>query len=208
MLLINKRKEKEMNQVYSIYDMPQIIFDDELTIEELISFAYKKVHCYEPAGLDIVTLFDIVDKRVLDKKKKCKDEINKNSKLYLTYIMKDKFFFIEGGWGQALMEEIGYYYIEEVTSIRFHLEDLEGVVALNYNLPLEDIYNYLLKLTYIGKEQTVFVIKELPAYRIYNSRTEKFYLPKDNQIRLFDAKQGFLDLKHKKLKGILLTFRL
>ena len=57
--------------------MEDVVFDDEKTVRELIEYVFEESDCYEPMGMDVVTVYDASTYRVVtDTSKKCKDELN------------------------------------------------------------------------------------------------------------------------------------
>ena len=145
-----------MKRTYHIFDCDPIDFDDERTVRELIEKAFEENDYFEPAGMDIVTLYDAAQyKVVIDTDVPCKDAIrpygyrdNFNG-LCFAYLKPHWFFYAEGGWGHHMIDMNAARYVDNPMAVKFVFEDFRHTVVVNGNATPKAIYDYLFKTSYI-----------------------------------------------------------
>ena len=82
-------------------------FDDSKTVREMIQFAFDQLDYYEPAGMEIVTVFQCHHPKTStgwftrDTGRICAEEIINTDELCFAYQIPDVFYFAEGGWGAS-----------------------------------------------------------------------------------------------------------
>lgn len=165
-----------MDKLYKIFDMEPVVFDDRKSVKELIEFVFNQSNCCEPAGMNIVTIYDASNYHVItDTSVPCykafasQDNIGHGRNgLCLAYYLPNLFFYAEGGWGKHMIEMDVVENISNPVAIDFRFADFRNTVVLNGKLTIRQIYNYLLKANYIEKEENIFKFYEkdygLPDY--------------------------------------------
>lgn len=141
-----------------------IQFDDSKTVRELILCAFEQYGYDEPAGMDIVTLFQSHHSDsyngwfTRDTSRICAEEIENPDGLCFAYQMPGVFYFAEGGWGHH-MEELGNHpLIPDPVSIRLRFDDFDNTVVINGKYTFGDIAGYLKKTRYIPQNSRVLLI--------------------------------------------------
>ena len=153
-----------MERLYRFFDMEDVLFDDERSVKELMEYVFEKSDCYEPMGMDIVTVYDASKYYVVtDTSKKCKDELDPSggNGFTVAYLKEDKFFFAEGGWGHHMIDMNAVKLIGNPINIRVVFDDFKNSVVINGNLTLGEIYAFLCDTTYISRSESNFFIGDL-----------------------------------------------
>lgn len=184
-----------MKRNYKFFDMGTVEFDDENSVESLVEFVFYHFDYYEPAGMDIVTVYDATQHHVvIDKKRKCKDElVVGNNGFCIAYFFRNKFFFAEGGWGHNMIQMDAVQYIENPISVQLRFHDFKNTVVINGNVTLEEIYNFLYKSNYISQEQSAFVFCDMNNGLPELENAVEFYIPHSKNIRLCTACKEFIE---------------
>lgn len=163
-----------MMQKYNFFGEEPIEFDDEKSVKDLIQYAFDQFDYYEPAGMEIVTLFQPHSPLshmgwfTTDTNRKCSDEILNRDYLCFAYYMPNVFYFAEGGWGHHMKELGNHPDIPDPIQLRLHLEDHFHRVIINGNYCFHDVIHYLKKTQYISEECN--------KVRVLFPRTEKSYI--------------------------------
>ena len=177
-----------MERLYRFFDMEHVTFDDEKTVAELIAAVYAKSDCYEPMGMDAVTVYDAGQYRVVtDTSRKCKEELDPshNNGFCLAYFKKGKFFFAEGGWGHHMTELCPPGWVDDPVCITLAFGDFESAVVINQALTLGEITAFLRNTAYIRSDECLFLVGERlePPRKSYDVRTADGALPLGEAIR-------------------------
>lgn len=172
-----------MNKLYKVFGMEPIVFDDRKPVKELIKFVFDQGDYYEPAGMNIVTLYDASSYHVItDTTMPCYKAFSSqgnmghgNNGLCLAYYLPNRFFYAEGGWGKHMIEMDVVENISDPVAVEFRFTDFKNTVVLNGNLTIRQIYNYLLKTTYIEESETVFKFYQKDGYGLPDRSSCKTY---------------------------------
>lgn len=173
-----------MERLYKIFDLEPVYFDDQKSVKELLEYALDRSDYYEPAGTDILTVYDASKYHVVtDTSIACceafspKDSLGHGRNgLCLAYYLPNCFFYAEGGWGHHMKEMNLAKKIPDPVAISFQFNDFKNTVVVNGNLSIEQIYDYLTKTTYLEKPQTTFNFYDM-----------EYGLPKPGTKRTFQA---------------------
>lgn len=153
-----------MNRHYRFYDMEDVVFDDQKSVKELMEYVFEQSDYYEPAGMDIVTVYDASKYYVVtDTSQKCADELNPsgNNGFCVAYLKQGKFFFAEGGWGHHMIEMNAVKLIDNPVDVKVVFDDFRNTVVINGALTLGEIFSFLCMTTYISPREKHFLIGEL-----------------------------------------------
>lgn len=126
-----------MIQKYSFFNEDIIEFDDTRSVKELIQYAFEQFDYYEPAGMEIVTLFQCHHPQsdtgwfTIDTNRKCSDEIIDRNNLCFAYYMPNVFYFAEGGWGHHMIELGNHPNIPRPVALKIRFEDFDNTVIIN-----------------------------------------------------------------------------
>ena len=140
-----------------------IEFDDSKSVKELINYAFDKFDYFEPAGIELVTLFQCHHPNsstgwfTTDTSKKCSEEIINSEGLCFAYYIPNVFYFAEGGWGHHMIELGNHPIIPNPVAIILRFEDFNNTVVINGAYSFNDIIDYLKKTQYI--EETYNILK-------------------------------------------------
>lgn len=154
-----------MIKTYSfITDNITFDFDDSRTIRELIDHAFNQFDYYEPAGMEIVTLFQCHHSKTstgwftTDTSRKCADEIENADELCFAYYMPGVFYFAEGGWGHHMIELGNHPIISHAVDIKIRFDDFRNTVVINGEYCFNDIVSYLKKTEYIPEDSSRLLV--------------------------------------------------
>lgn len=177
-----------MIRSYSFFDGGTLEFEDSKTVKELIQYAFERFGYYEPAGMEIVTLFQCHHSQsytgwfTTDTNRICAEEIENRDELCFGYQMPDVFYFAEGGWGHHMVKLGNHPIIPDPVALKIRFEDFDNTVVINGKYCFSDIIKYLKDSHYISGFSRLLVnpagIPDGP-YSIY---------PSDNimQLKLVD----------------------
>ena len=144
-----------MIRKYTFHGEGTIEFDDEKSVRELIQKAFEEFDYYEPAGMDIVTVFQSHHSDsytgwfTTDVNRSCADEIEDRDWLCFAYFLPNIFYFAEGGWGHHMPELGNHPEIPDAVSLNLSFEDFDNTVVINGNYCFKDIIRYLMETEYI-----------------------------------------------------------
>lgn len=172
-----------MDKIYKVFGMEPIVFDDRKPVKELIKFVFDQGDYYEPAGMNIVTFYDASSYHVItDTAMPCYKAFSSQNNmghgsngLCLAYYLPNRFFYAEGGWGKHMIEMDVVENISDPVAVEFRFTDFKNTVVLNGNLTIRQIYNYLLKTTYIEESETIFKFYQKDGYGLPNRSSCKTY---------------------------------
>lgn len=156
-------------------------FDDSKTVRELIEYAFDRFDYYEPAGMEIVTVFQYYHSGsyngwfTRDPGRTCAQEIENPDALCFAYQMPDVFFFAEGGRGHHMSELGNHPVINDPVQIKLRFEDFENTIVINGKYTFRDILKYLKKTGYIPDGQRTVRVKPVgTAFSYELSETHSF----------------------------------
>ena len=183
-----------MIRTYSFFDMETVQFDDELPVKDLMKHIFDESDYYEPAGMDIATALDAHYAHIVtDTSKKCKDELLSERDFCVAYYVPDKFYFAEGGWGHHMREMDAINNISNPVDVQFRFKDFKHTVVLNGKITLKEIYAFLVKSTYIDKQQQLFRFCEMDR-GMPDFQTEKeFSLSENCDLTINKACEGYIE---------------
>lgn len=144
-----------MKQSYTFFDGGKIEFDSERSVRELVAYAFDTFGYYEPAGMELVTLFQghhpdtNTGWITTDLSLKCADEIKDRDNLFFAYYLPNVFYFAEGGWGHHMPFLGNRPHIDDAVSISLRFEDFENTVVVNGKYTFNDIISFLKRNEYI-----------------------------------------------------------
>lgn len=145
-----------MLQTYHfIYDPPPLSFDDTQSVKSLLAYAFDHFDYYEPAGLEIVTIFQPHHSQsncgwfTTDTSRTCAEEIESPEHLCFAYHLLECFYFAEGGWGHHMPELGNHPSIPDPVLLPLRFEDFNNSVVINGNLTFRDVISYLQRYDYI-----------------------------------------------------------
>ena len=133
-----------------------LAFDDSKTIRELIEYAFDEFEYYEPAGMELVTLFQCHHSQsdtgwfTTDTTRICSEEIENRDELCFAYQMPGVFYFAEGGWGHHMTGLGNHPLIPDPVALKIRFEDFDNTVVINGKYSFSDIIRYLEKTDYIA----------------------------------------------------------
>lgn len=147
-----------------ICENASIEFDDSKTVRELIDYAFDQLEYYEPAGMQLVTLFQCHHSKSLngwftrDTSRTCAEEIENPDELCFAYQMPDVFYFAEGGWGHHMTELGNHPIIPDPVDLKLRFEDFNNTIVINGQYTFSDIIKYLVKTEYIPKNSSRLLV--------------------------------------------------
>ncbi|MBQ7433253.1 MAG: hypothetical protein IJV50_07345 [Lachnospiraceae bacterium] len=145
-----------MIKKYTFFDGGSLMFDDSKTVKELIQYAFEAFDYYEPAGMEIVTLFQCHHSQsntgwfTIDTERTCSEEIENCDKLCFAYHLPGIFYFAEGGWGHHMIELGNHPDIQNPVAIKIRFDDFKNTVVINGKYCFDDIVRYLKNTNYIS----------------------------------------------------------
>ena len=138
-----------------ICDSISFSFDDTKTVRELIDCAFEQFDYYEPAGMDLVTIFQCHHSKsnngwfTRDTSRICAEEIENPDELCFAYQKSDVFYFAEGGWGHHMTDLGNHPIIPNPVALKLRFEDFDNTVVINGKYTFSDIIGYLKETEYI-----------------------------------------------------------
>ena len=147
-----------MIQKYTFSGSEEIMFDDEKSVRELVQCAFDRFDYYEPAGMELVTVFQYHHPATntgwftTDTARACKDEIVNPNELCFAYSLPGVFYFAEGGWGHHMPELGNHPEIPDPVAISLRFEDFDNTVVINGNYCFHDVLDYLKRTDYIDAD--------------------------------------------------------
>lgn len=155
-------------KLYDIFDIGKLEFDENKTIAELVETAFEEYGYWEPAGIELVTIYDAEHYNVvLDRNKTCK-EAGLGKKLCIAYFKPNTFFYVEGGWGHHMIQMNAVKYIDNPIWFQLIFDKFQGVPVINGNVTLRQMFKFLSNAGYIDEECHRFIIYEWDEYYSMN----------------------------------------
>ena len=162
-------------------------FDDSKSIRELIKYAFSVFGYYEPAGMELVTLFQCHHSHsnegwfTTDTTHICSEEIENCDELCFAYQMPGVFYFAEGGWGHHMTELGNHPTIPNPVALKIRFEDFDNTVVINGKYRFSDIIRFLTDTGYVADCHGVLVnpvgISDAP-----------YFIPLDDNLLHLDLK--------------------
>lgn len=152
-----------MLKKYYFFGSGTVEFEDSKTVKELIQYAFEQFGYYEPAGMEIVTLFQCHHSQsncgwfTRDTDRTCAEEIENCDELCFAYQMPGVFYFAEGGWGHHMPELGNHPIIPDPVELRIRFEDFDNTVVINGKYCFNDIIKYLKATQYITDHPMLLV---------------------------------------------------
>ena len=176
--------------------MEPVMFDNELSVKELMEYVFEQSDYCEPAGMEIVTALDVHRQHIVtDTSKKCKDELQGKGKncFCVAYYLPSKFYFAEGGWGHHMEDMDAFDRIPNHVSIQFRFDDFRHTVVVNGDISLRRIYDYLVKTTYIQEDQVSFKFFDMGAGLIDLDTERDYLISQDGEVDLRTACKDYIE---------------
>ncbi len=138
---------------FNIHKRIEIEFDENRSVAELISAVYEKYGIEAKNGIDGVTVYDMKNYHVVTNRKSSLKKENLSSGLCFAYFKKDKFLYVEGGWGHHMIK------MDAVSKIRepfmFYMSFIKPLndyaFVANKKMTVAELYGELVKGEYIHK---------------------------------------------------------
>ena len=151
-------------QLYEIFDVGEIEFDENKTIAELVETAFEEYGYWEPAGMDMVTVYDIKSYRmILDRNSTCL-EAGIGDWLCIAYYKPNMFYYVEGGWGHHMIQMNAVDMIESPVSFQLRFGEFVGSPVINGNITLTSMFNFLKEADYIDEDCNTLIVYEFDEY--------------------------------------------
>lgn len=131
--------------VFNARDEWFIEIDDSKTIAELVVAIYDKYGVSDRRWLEYTTVYDTHNKHVIIDRNSTIASNNMDEHLCLTYFVKDKFLFVEGGWGYYMMNMDALHYIKGAVQFEIPFKGIFGgqTYVASDTLTIEELYNAL-----------------------------------------------------------------
>lgn len=147
-----------------------LLFDDSKTVKELIQYAFDEFDYYEPAGMEIVTLFQPQSRThtgwfTTDTTRLCAEEIENEKNLCFAYHMPNVFYFAEGGWGHHMLHLGNHPQIDSPVLLHLRFEDFDHSVVINGKYTFEDIITFLKKYDELPENASALLIRAINPYQ-------------------------------------------
>lgn len=147
-----------------------LFFDDTKSIKELIHYAFNEFDYYEPAGMEIVTLFQPQSRTstgwfTTDTSRLCVDEIEDAENLCFAYHMPNVLYFAEGGWGHHMLHLGNHPQIDNPVLLHLRFDDFDNSVVINGKYTFENIISFLKRTNYLPREVCSLLIRAIAPYQ-------------------------------------------
>ena len=148
-----------------------LFFDDMKPVKELIQYAFNEYGYYEPAGMEIVTLFQPYSSHTstgwftTDTSRLCVDEIENAENLCFAYHMPNVFYFAEGGWGHHMWHLGNHPQIDNPVNLRLRFDDFNHSVVINGKYRFEDIIFFLKATSYLSEGASSLLVRAITPYK-------------------------------------------
>ena len=159
-----------MNRTFNFCGEKPIFFDDAKTVRELIQHAFNEFGYYEPAGMEVVTLFQPQSRTLngwftTDTSRLCADEIEGTENLCFAYQMPNAFYFAEGGWGHHMLHLGNQPQIDDPVLLHLRFDDFDNSVVINGKYTFEAITRFLRRTNYLSREACSLRIRPINPYQ-------------------------------------------
>ena len=159
-----------MMRMFQFEGESTLFFDNSKSVQELIQYAFDQFDYYEPAGMEIVTLFQphvrtntgwfTTDTTLL-----CADEIKSGDALCFAYHMPKVFYFAEGGWGHHMIELGNHPEIDNPVLLHLRFENFDHSVVINGKYLFKDIITFLKRYDYLPEQASTLMIRAINPYQ-------------------------------------------
>ena len=170
-----------MNRAFKFDGEEALFFDDTKSVKELIRYAFNEFDYYEPAGMDVVTLFQPQSRTntgwfTTDTSCLCVDEIEDAENLCFAYHMPNVFYFAEGGWGHHMLHLGNHPQIDNPVVLHLRFDDFNHSVVINGKYTFETIICFLKQTNYLSREACSLLIRAISPYQ------EPFLISFDSEL--------------------------
>ncbi len=147
-----------------------LFFDDAKSVKELIRYAFNEFDYYEPAGMEVVTIFQPQSRTytgwfTTDTSRLCVDEIEDAENLCFAYHMPNVFYFAEGGWGHHMLDLGNHPQIDNPVVLHLRFDDFNHSVVINGKYTFETIISFLKQMNYLSRDARSLRICAINPYR-------------------------------------------
>lgn len=159
-----------MHRMFKFEGQEPLFFDDTKSVKELIQYAFNEFDYYEPAGMEIVTLFQPQSRTstgwfTTDTSRLCVDEIEDAEILCFAYHMPNVFYFAEGGWGHHMLHLGNHPQIDNPVLLHLRFDDFDNSVVINGKYTFENIISFLKRTNYLPREVCSLLIRAINPYQ-------------------------------------------
>lgn len=159
-----------MTRTFQFEGEPPLLFDDSRSVKELIQYAFDEFGYYEPAGMELVTLFQPQARTdtgwfTTDTGRPCADEIEIRKNLCFAYSMPKVFYFAEGGWGHHMLHLGNHPPVDTPVMLHLRFEDFDHSVVINGTYTFEDIINFLKQYQYLPEQASELLIRAINPHQ-------------------------------------------
>ena len=159
-----------MHRMFKFEGQEPLFFDDTKSVKELIQYAFNEFDYYEPAGMEIVTLFQPQSRTstgwfTTDTSRLCVDEIEDAEILCFAYNMPNVFYFAEGGWGHHMLHLENHPQIDNPVLLHLRFDDFDNSVVINGKYTFENIISFLKRTNYLPREVCSLLIRAINPYQ-------------------------------------------
>ena len=159
-----------MHRMFKFEGQEPLFFDDTKSVKELIQYAFNEFDYYEPAGMEIVTLFQPQSRTstgwfTTDTSRLCVDEIEDAEILCFAYHMPNVFYFAEGGWGHHMLHLGNHPQIDNPVLLHLRFDDFDNSVVINGKYTFENIISFLKRTNYLPREACSLLIHAINPYQ-------------------------------------------
>ena len=159
-----------MNRVFKFDGEEPLFFDDAKSVKELIRYAFNEFDYYEPAGMEVVTIFQPQSRTntgwfTTDTSRLCVDEIEAAENLCFAYHMPNVFYFAEGGWGHHMLHLGNHPQIDNPVILHLRFDDFNHSVVINGKYTFETIISFLKQTNYLSREVCSLLIRVINPYQ-------------------------------------------
>lgn len=159
-----------MCRMFNFSAQEPLFFDDTKSIKELIQYAFDEFGYYEPAGMEIVTLFQPKSRTytgwfTTDTSRLCVDEIEDAETLCFAYHMPNVFYYAEGGWGYHMLHLGNHPQIDNPVLLHLRFDDFDNSVVINGKYTFENIISFLKRTNYLPPKVSSLLIRAINPYQ-------------------------------------------
>lgn len=170
-----------MDRMFNFEGEESLFFDDTKSVKELIQYAFDKFDYYEPAGMEIVTLFQPQSRTstgwfTTDTSRLCVDEIESAEHLCFAYHMPNAFYFAEGGWGHHMLYLGNHPQIDNPVLLHLRFDDFNNSIVINGKYTFENIINFLQETNYLPRKTSGLLVNAV------NLCQESFFISVDSEL--------------------------
>lgn len=200
-----------MIRQYTFSGYPSLTFDDSKTVRELIDSAFEKFGFYEPAGMEIVTVFQSSHPETTtgwftqDTERTCAEEIENHDSLCFAYHLPEVFYFAEGGWGHHMINLGNHPSIPDPIPIKLKFDDFKNTVVINGTYCFDDVVRYLRETDYVPNDCSKLLV-HLPSTTIGRVSYSISFSDSFMQVKLNDIEEKLEELNQRYYPGCSFLF--